>query len=253
MKLTVLGSGTCVPSGARNSSGYWVDTGSSRVRLDCGAGTVHAMARYGLPWETLTHQYVSHFHIDHAGELAALLFAFKYGRATPRAEPLTLVGPKGLEFLLYGLVGHHKMKLLEQEFPIEVRELDPGERLDLDGGAVLRVAKTPHTAESLAVRVEAGGRAICYTGDTSPSDDLVAFFDSADVLVSEVSFVDDARGTAHMTADDVSSLASRAGVRHLVATHCYFDPEAERLADRLARGFSGRITIARDGLEVEAN
>lgn len=251
MKLTILGSGTCVPAGDRNSSGYWVDTGESRVRLDCGAGTVHAMARYGLPWEALTHQYVSHFHIDHAGELAALLFAFKYGRATPRTAPLTLAGPKGLEFLLYGLVGQHKMKLLEQEFPIEVRELEPGDRLDLDGGAVLRVAKTPHTAESLAVRVEAAGRAIGYTGDTSPSDDLVAFFAGADVLVSEVSFVDDARGTAHMTADDVSSLAERAGVGHLVATHCYFDPDAERLADRLARGYAGRITIARDGMAIE--
>jgi ribonuclease BN (tRNA processing enzyme) len=251
MKLTILGSGTCVPSGARNSSGYWVDAGAARVRLDCGAGTVHAMSRYGLPWETLTHQFVTHFHIDHAGELAALLFAFKYGRATRRAEPLTLAGPKGLEFLLMGLVGQWRLKLLEQEFPLTIEELDPGGALDLGGGARLRVAKTPHTPESLAVRVEANGRAIGYTGDTSPSDDLVTFFDGADALVCETSFVDDARGTAHMTADDVASLASRAGVAHLVATHCYFDPDAERLADRLARTFAGRITVARDGMEIE--
>ena len=251
MKLTILGSGTCVPSGERNSSGYWVDAGAARVRLDCGAGTVHAMARYGLPWATLTHQYVSHFHIDHAGELAALLFAFKYGRATPRAEPLTLVGPEGLEFLLMGLVGQYRMKLLEQEFPLELREMEPGEALDLGGGAVLRVGKTPHTAESLAVRIEAEGRSIGYTGDTAPSDDLVDFFAGVDVLVCETSFVDDARGTAHMTADDVSSLATRARAGHLVATHSYFDPDEARLAERLSRGFSGRITIAADGLVVE--
>jgi len=247
MKLTILGSGTCVPSGERNSSGYWVEAGARRVRLDCGAGTVHAMGRYGLPWETLTHQFVSHFHIDHCGELAALLFAFKYGRSNPRAEPLALVGPQGLEYLLMGLVGQYRMRLLEQDFAVELRELDPGASLDLGDGVALRVEKTDHTAESLAVRIDAGGRSLGYTGDAAPSDGLATFFSGVDTLVCECSFVDDARGTKHMRAGDVAALATAAGARHLVATHFYFDPEAERLADRLARGFSGRLTIARDG------
>jgi ribonuclease BN (tRNA processing enzyme) len=251
MKLTILGSGTCVPSGERNSSGYWVEAGTRRVRLDCGAGTVHAMGRYGLPWETLTHQVVTHFHIDHCGELAALLFAFKYGRSNPRTEPLALVGPKGLEFLLMGLIGQYRMRLLEQDFPVDVRELDPGASLDLGDGVALRVEKTDHTAESLAVRVDSGGRSLGYTGDAAPSDGLAAFFSGVDALVCECSFVDDTRGTKHMRADDVAALASAAGARRLVATHFYFDPEAERVAERLARGFSGPITIARDGDTID--
>lgn len=251
MKLTILGSGTCVPSGARRSSGYWLDAGPRRIRFDCGAGTVHAMSQYGLPWETLTHQFVTHFHIDHVGELSALLFAFKYGRWNPRTEPLTLVGPKGLEYLLAGLISQYRMRLLEQEFPVTLRELDPGETLDLGEGATLRVAKTPHTPESLAVRVDSDGRSVGYTGDTAPSDDLVELFSGLDALVCECSFVDDVRGTAHMRADDVSDLATAAGVKHLVATHFYFDPEAERLGDRLATRFAGTITIARDGMEID--
>jgi ribonuclease BN (tRNA processing enzyme) len=252
MRLTILGSGTCVPSGERNSSGYYVDAGECRIRLDCGAGTVHAMARYGLPWDTLTHQVITHFHIDHAGELPALLFAFKYGRATPRSAKLEMVGPKGLEALVRSFADLYKMKLLEQEFPLEFREVDPGDSLDLGGGVRLRTAKTPHTPESMAVRVEYEGKSVCYTGDTSPSPDLVELFRGADVVVAECSFVDDNRGTAHLVADDVSSLAREAGVAHLVATHSYFDPDAEHLANRLARGFSGRITIARDGLSLDA-
>jgi ribonuclease BN (tRNA processing enzyme) len=50
MKLTILGSGTVVPDGKRNSSGYFVEAGKLRVMMDCGAGTVHALARYGLDW-----------------------------------------------------------------------------------------------------------------------------------------------------------------------------------------------------------
>lgn len=251
MRLVVLGSGTCVPSGERNSSGYWVEAGALKVRLDCGAGTVHAMARYGLDWEALTHQVISHFHIDHVGELPALLFAFKYGRWKPRARELELVGPSGLEYLLSSFVGLYKMKLLEQEFPVRVREVEPGGALDLGHGATLRTAKSPHTAESLAVRVETGGKAIGYTGDTAPSDELVELFRGADALVAECSFTDDNKGTKHLIAAEVADLARKAGVRTLVATHSYFDPQAERLAERLARGFDGEVVIASDGLVVE--
>jgi ribonuclease BN (tRNA processing enzyme) len=210
------------------------------------------MSRYGLPWESLTHQVITHFHIDHVGELPALLFAFKYGRATPRSLPLDLAGPVGLAALVDRFVDLYDMKLVEQEFPVAFRELAPGDTLDLGDGGVLRTAKTPHTPESLAVRVEAGGRSVCYTGDTAPSDDLVELFRGASVLVAECSFVENNRGTKHLVADEVAGMARAAGVGHLVATHSYFDPEREGLADRLARGFDGRITIAHDGLAVEA-
>ena len=56
MKLTILGSGTVVPDGARNSAGYFIEAGDVRLMMDCGAGTVHALARYGCDWERLTHQ-----------------------------------------------------------------------------------------------------------------------------------------------------------------------------------------------------
>jgi ribonuclease BN (tRNA processing enzyme) len=251
LRLTVLGSGTCVPAANRCSSGYWIDAGASRVRLDCGSGTVDAMARFDLPWKELTHQFISHFHLDHVGELAGLLFALKYGRADRRSAPLTLVGPAGLRALVERVAAAYGEALLEQEFPLVFTELEPDASLDLDGGAVLRVAKTPHTEESLAVRVEHGGRAIGYTGDTAPSPDLSRFFADVDVLVSECSFLEPNRAIKHLAADDVADLATGARARRLVATHCYFDPEAARLGERLAGRYAGPIDVARDGMTVE--
>jgi ribonuclease BN (tRNA processing enzyme) len=146
---------------------------------------------------------------------------------------------------LVGLFG--SSELLAQAFPIALTELDDGATLQLGGGAVMRVAKTRHTEESLALRVDCGGRALGYTGDTAPSAALADFFRDVDVLVAECSFLDDARGTKHLRADDTSTLAAAARARHLVAVHSYFDPARAHLADRLARHFSGTLTIATDG------
>src|SRR6266571_4425994 len=130
MQLVVLGSGTSRPSATRASSGYWLSAGAARVRLDCGAGSVHAMARWDLPWEDLTHQFISHFHVDHVGELPYLLAAFKYGASRPRKAPLSLLGPVGLGAYLEGSARMHRQGFLEQAFPLAVSELRPGDLVE---------------------------------------------------------------------------------------------------------------------------
>lgn len=250
MRLTVLGSGTCVPSGRRNSSGYFVDAGDVSLRLDAGAGTLHALGRYGLPWEDLSHQWISHFHMDHVNELSAFLFTMKYGRSRPREAPLTILGPAGLEDLVRGLASLYQQRIVEQAFPLHFQEVAPGEAIQLSKEVSLRTEKTPHTKESLAVRIERGGQSIGYTGDTAPSGELAAFFSGVDLLVCECSFPERDHKTAHLAADDVSELAQAANVKRLLATHFYFDPDSANLKERLQRSFSGEVLIAEDGLSI---
>ena len=251
MRLTILGAGTCMLTPDRACSGYWVEAGPVRLRLDAGAGTMHAMTRFGLPWETLTHQFISHFHLDHCGELAPLLWSFKYGRRSPRSAPLEILGPVGLRQLLENVSAVHGGDLFRQEFPVSVRELTPGETVGLAEGVTLSVAKTPHTPESLAVRVEAGGRSVAYTGDTAWSPDLPRFFGGVETLVAECSYIELPRGSRHLAVAQTATLAREAGARRLVPTHFYFDPDRERLAERLAAAYDGGIAIAGDGLTIE--
>src|SRR5262245_27374394 len=113
MKLTILGSGTVVPNGQRNSAGYFVEAPGLRLMMDCGAGTLHALSRYNLPWERMTHVFVSHFHVDHVGELASLFAAFRNGMSVNREEPLTLIGPQGLQQVVDGLQAAFGPNLLQ--------------------------------------------------------------------------------------------------------------------------------------------
>lgn len=251
MKLTILGSGTVVPNGARNSSGYFLESTDVRMMMDCGAGTLHALARYGLPWGEMTHLFVSHFHVDHIGELASLFFAFKHGLRGGREKALTLIGPQTLERVIAGLKQAFGGDLFEPKFPVEIRTIAPGERIQIGAHSYLSVAKTPHTNESLALRVDSGNRSICYTGDTDYADDLAAFFSKADLLVSECSFRERREGVRHLAIDDVARLASRSEVGKLAVTHFYFDVDEDELKQELGRGFGGEVVIGRDGLTVD--
>lgn len=251
MKLTILGSGTLVPNRARNSSGYFVETADARVMLDCGAGTVHALARYGLPWERMTHLFVSHFHVDHIGELPSLLFAFRYGLTTARSEPLIVLGPFGLDRVIEGLKQAFGSKLFDPKFPIELRMLAPGQRVELGAMSLLSVAKTPHTDESLAVRIDSGGRAVCYTGDTGYSEEVAGFFKKASLMVSECSFRERRPGSTHVSIHEVGRMAGIAEAARLVVTHFYFDVNDEELKRELQTTFSGEVIIGKDGMGIE--
>jgi ribonuclease BN (tRNA processing enzyme) len=251
MKLTVLGSGTNVPDGGRNSSGYFIESHGVRMMVDCGAGTLHALARYGLPWERMTHLFISHFHVDHCGELASLFFAFRHGLKDKRAEPLTLIAPRGIDRVMDGLKAAFGENLFAPKFPFDVRAVSPGDRVGLSGDCWLTVEKTPHTAESLAARVEAGGRAICYTGDTDHSDEVSRFFAGASLVVSECSFRERRKGALHLSIKDAAGMAAAARAERLLVTHFYFDVDEDGLRRELREHFSGEVLIGRDGLTVE--
>jgi ribonuclease BN (tRNA processing enzyme) len=250
MKLTILGSGTVVPDGARNSAGYFVETGDVRLMMDCGAGTVHALARYGCDWERLTHIYISHFHVDHAGELAALFFAFNYGMRSERSAPLTIIGPRGLDRVIAGLRQAFGEKLFAPKFPVTLRLLAPGEQIELSGDSALAVAKTPHTDESLAVRVTSGASSICYTGDTDYSEEVARFFAKTSLMISECSFRERREGVAHVSINDVARMAALAEAERLIVTHFYFEVDEAEVTHEIQREYAGEIFIGRDGLQL---
>src|SRR3989440_5351355 len=73
MELVTVGTGTVAPSATRTAACHWVSRGRLKILLDCGAGALHRLAEFGLPWHEITHVVLSHFHPDHWGELPMLV------------------------------------------------------------------------------------------------------------------------------------------------------------------------------------
>ena len=100
MELVTVGTGTVAPSGSRTSACHWVARGNLKVLLDCGAGALHRLAQFGLPWHEITHVVLSHFHPDHWGELPMLVYALKHTTVPARQDPFVILGPPGVVRLL---------------------------------------------------------------------------------------------------------------------------------------------------------
>jgi ribonuclease Z len=97
------------------------------------------------------------------------------------------------------------------------------------------------------------GRRVVYTGDTRPTDAVVAAAEDADLLVHDGTFADDwadrARETAHATAREAAAVAREAGAKRLALVHVSNryagDPSP---IEREARDvFDGEVFVPDDG------
>jgi ribonuclease BN (tRNA processing enzyme) len=199
--LTILGAGTLVPDARRHSAAHHLRLPSGAgVLLDCGPGTLHGFSRFGVRWDQLTHVAVSHVHTDHVGDLPALLFAFRHGLPAPREEPLTLLGPPGFGAFLERLAGTMGDHVLAPGCPLRVVEMSPDAAFEDERTEfVLTCCRTPHTAESLAYRVDGPWGSVGYTGDTGPSAEVARFLAGCQALVAECTLPDRAAVPTHLS------------------------------------------------------
>lgn len=250
-RLTVLGSGTLLPDDDRRSAAHLLEAGGRAFLLDCGSGTVHGLDRHGVAWGELDGVVLSHYHTDHIGDLAPLLFALKHGVRPPRTEPFTLAGPPGLREVLDGMERAFGDHVRDPGFELEVRELGRSGCLEPAEGLSLRLQPTPHTERSVAQRWEGDGWSVAYSGDTGPDPGLEAFFAGADLLVCECGVDDDSKVETHLSPRELAALARRTEPALLITTHVYPPLVPERIPEMLRdAGYRGRVVAGADGLAV---
>ena len=258
-RLTVIGSGTLLPSSARSSPAYHVEVSGGpesdapgarivSVLLDCGSGTLHALARHGIEWESIDTLAISHYHADHVGDLVALLGAWRF---QGRERPLTLLGPSDIDGFLERLASVYGGWVLEPGFPIRIVALGPSGSWSDEQG-VLRIdgSPTPHTETSVSFRVAGAWGTLGYTGDTSPSDTLARFLVGCDVLVAECALTDPPEFDGHLTPLSLGELCSTARPGLLLVTHVYPPTSPETMVELVRDQWGGNVEAAHDGMSV---
>lgn len=252
MKVWILGSGTLLPHPRRGSPGYWLEVVQDRILLDCGSGTLGRLARLGLEWSRISHILLTHFHTDHVGDLAPILFALKHGPRPPRTLPLSILGPRGLKDHLHALSQAHGSYVLEPGFPLLVEEIGPHSAWKSDSGDYsIQTFRTLHTETAQAYRLEGPGGTFGFSGDTGPVEGMAGFFREVDLMVAECSNPDGKEMENHLTPRELAVLARDAAPKLLVNVHAYPPLDPEAVPDLLSeRGYMGEVRPGRDGMRI---
>ena len=253
INVTILGSGTCVPSLKRSSCSILMQVGASRLLFDSGPGTMRRLLEAQTTIFDISHIFYSHFHPDHSGEFVPFIFATKYPDGSRRKTPLTAAG--GLGFL-----GFYKgLKTVYGHWI----ELDPGllnviefdnERPDTRQFKDFSVKTAPvaHNEESIAYRItSAEGHSAVYTGDTDYTETIIDLAKNTDLLICECALPDRFRVKGHLTPSLAGDLAAKANVRKLVLTHFYPQCDKEDIAAECSKTYSGPLVLAEDLMEIK--
>ena len=127
LDVCLLGTGGMMPLPGRFLTSLMVRYNGSNLLIDCGEATQIAIKKKGWVFKPIDVICFTHYHADHISGLPGLLLTM--GNAE-RTEPLTMVGPRGLERVVNAL------RCIAPELPFEIRyhELtEPEEHLVING------------------------------------------------------------------------------------------------------------------------
>lgn len=253
ISVTILGSGTCVPSLRRSSCSILTKIRDKFLLFDSGAGTMHKLLENGVAIFDVSFVFFSHFHPDHTGELVPFLFANKYPDGSRRKIPLTLMAGKGFERFYDNLknVYGHWIELAPDL--LNIVELD-NTVYDMKEFNDFKVESLPveHNPESIAFRITSpGGISMVYSGDTDFSENLVTLSKNADLLICESALPDELKVKGHLTPSMAGEIATRANVRKLVLTHFYPECDQSDIEKQCRKTYSGPLLLAEDLMKIE--
>lgn len=137
LEVCLLGCGGMMPLPYRWLTSLLTRFNGSSLLIDCGEGTQIAIKEKGWSFKPIDVICFTHYHGDHISGLPGLLLTM--GNAD-RKEPLTLIGPKGLERVVNAL----RVIAPELPFPIIYKEIEGAEQSFMMNGYRLKAFRVNH-------------------------------------------------------------------------------------------------------------
>ena len=127
LDVCLLGTAGMMPLPQRLLTAAMMRFNGSNLLIDCGEGTQIAIKEKGWTFKPIDIICFTHYHADHISGLPGLLLTM--GNAE-RTEPLTMIGPAGLERVVNAL------RMIAPELPFEIRFIElsePEEEIEMNG------------------------------------------------------------------------------------------------------------------------
>jgi ribonuclease Z len=271
IRVTLLGtaSGPRVHVGVAGISTL-VEAGGERFLFDAGRGFMQRLVQAGFSMDAVTKLFLTHLHSDHVVDVPDLMLT-PWSAAPGRKVPLEVWGPDGTRDMMRHLeeafaFDIHVRRDVDENFsPDGIRviahDIREGKVYERNGVTVTAFLVTHGLVKpSYGYRVDYAGRSVALSGDTAPSDNLVAFCKGVDVLIHEAIDLDvlrklvpsqgpfEAIVARHTTPEQAAGIFSRVSPRLAVFSH---SPGTAAIVDQTKRSYSGRVEMGEDLMIID--
>ena len=231
MKLVVVGCSPAWHNPGSAQSGYLVE-GPGRLLLDCGPGVL-ARLRERDGWPRVDAVVITHFHLDHWGDLVPWAFGARFGPGRQAPSPELWLPPGGSETLRYFTSELSADPLFEA---FSVREYAEGEPFRAAGLEIVATRVPHYDLLTFGIRVGDGEATLAYSGDSAPSAALAELARDADLFLCEATLAEPEPALrGHLTADEAFAAFRESGAKRLLIVHrpveLPLDPALERAWD----------------------
>jgi len=214
----LLGTGGTMPLPYRNLTALLVRCNGSSVLIDCGEATQISVRKLGWSFHPIDTILLTHFHADHVSGLPGLLLTL--GNAE-RTEPITIVGPKGVEKVV------NSLRVIAPGLPFEIkfRELEEQEETFKAGELKVNAFRVNHNVPcyGYSLSLDRSGR---FMTDAAKALDIPLKYWSR---LQKGEIIDDPETGRHFTPDMVMG-ADRKGLKITYTTDTRPTPLIEKNA-----------------------
>ena len=196
IKLHFIGTGGPELTPTRAGAATLIETPAALLLFDAGRGVLDGIYRSRVRPQDVTRVFLTHLHNDHIEGLPTLWLTpwFLLGRQTP----LEVWGPPGTAAMIDGMrrmYAHDLANRPNAALKREYLEISVHEIALANSPALINVSGVKVTAFSvehadgdpaLGYRVDAAGRSVVLTGDTTYRENIVPVAKGVDVIISNI-------------------------------------------------------------------
>ena len=279
-KVTLLGTGTPIPSKDRFGPSTLIEAGNQKFLIDAGRGATIRLNQLNIPLGRIDALLLTHFHSDHTiGVPDVWLTGWLESHFGTRQRPFRVIGPRGVAALMSGLEEAYaadiKTRMADEMLGPEgvstaVAEFDSDGVVFESNGVRVIAFEVDHgdlIKPAYGYRIEYQDRTVVLSGDTRYNANVIKYAAAADLLIHEVAIARPElmreiyiqRIMAHHTAaHEVGMVFARAKPKMAAFTHLVFlasehVPPAT-VADLIAetrRTYSGPLEVGEDLMSFE--